>query len=398
MKLLLVNSFLHPRGGDTTLLFDEWAGWTSRGVDVIPFAMRHPENVSSPWSARFPSWRSPRFPGTLGARARALAHAIWNREAAGALDALCREHRPAAAHVHHVHRHLTPAIFAVLRRHDIRTAWTLHDHELVCPNGLRFVNGEACFRCVGGRYGQAITHRCKDGDLVASAGVALEKAVHRALRARLAPDAWVSPSAYLAEGLVQDGFPRDQIHHVPNFVEVRAVPGELGQNVVFAGRLAEEKGIAEVAALALALPERRIDVFGDGACRAMLAPAPNVTLHGSRSRAEVHAALAEAGVVIVPSRWPENQPYAVLEAQLLARPVVATAVGGVPELIEDGVDGWLVPPGNARALVTAVRAALERPEFAAALGRRARARVEREHAPRQWFGRMGKLLGLDVPA
>lgn len=397
MKLLLVNSFLHPRGGDTTLLFDEWAGWASRRIEVIPFAMRHPENVSSPWSARFPSWRSPRFPGTLGARARALAHAIWNREAAGALDDLCRDHRPDAAHVHHVHRHLTPAIFAVLRRHRIRTAWTLHDHELVCPNGLRFVAGEACFRCVGGHYGAAITHRCKDGDLVASAGVALEKSVHRALRSRLAPDVWVSPSRHLAEGLVQDGFPRDRIHHVPNFVEVLAVPGELGTNVVFAGRLAEEKGIAEVAALAAALPGRRIDVFGDGAARSLLARAPNITLHGALPREAVHAALARAGVVIVPSRWPENQPYAVLEAQLLARPVVASAVGGVPELIENGVDGWLVPPGDAPALVAAVRGALEGGDVAAALGQRARARVRREHAPEGWFQRMGALLGFEDP-
>lgn len=392
MKLLLVNSFLHPRGGDTTLFFDEWAGWTSRGVDVIPFAMRHPENLSSPWSARFPSWRSPRFPGTLGARARALAHAIWNREAAGALDALCREHRPDAAHVHHVHRHLTPAIFAVLRRHGIRTAWTLHDHELVCPNGLRFVGGEPCFRCVGGRYGQAVVHRCKDGDLVASAGVALEKAVHRALRARVAPDVWVSPSAYLAAGLIQDGLPPERIHHVPNLVEVSAAPGLLGENVVFAGRLAEEKGIVEVAALARALPDRRIDVYGDGACRSVLAAVSNIRLHGSCSRADVHAALANAGVVIVPSRWPENQPYAVLEAQMLARPVVAASVGGVPELIDDGVDGWLVPAGDAAALVAAVRGSLDRPAAAAEIGHRARARVQREHAPERWFRTMGDLL------
>lgn len=395
MKLLLVNSFLHPRGGDTTLFFDEWAGWASRGVEVIPFAMRHPENVVSPWSVRFPSWRSPRSPGTLGARARALAHAIWNREAAGALNDLCRDHRPDAAHVHHVHRHLTPAIFAVLRRHGIRTAWTLHDHELVCPNGLRFVGGEACFRCVGGRYGAAITHRCKDGDLIASAGVALEKSVHRALRGQLSPDAWVSPSRYLAEGLIQDGFPRDRIHHVPNFVEVVAVPGELGTNVVFAGRLAEEKGIAEVATLAAALPGRRIDVYGDGAARHLLAAARNVTLHGALPRENVHAALAQAGVVIVPSRWPENQPYAVLEAQLLARPVVASAVGGVPELIDDDVDGRLVPPGNAPALIDAVRRVFDGGGAAAAMGQRARARVQREHAPERWFQSMGALLGLD---
>ena len=393
MKLLLVNSFLHPRGGDTTLFFDEMAGWASRGVEVIPFAMRHPDNVVSPWAVRFPSWRSPRFPGGPLARAAALSHAIWNREAAGALDRLCRDVRPDAAHVHHVHRHLTPAVFAVLRQHGIRTAWTLHDHEAVCPNGLRFVAGEACFRCAGGRYHEAIRHRCKDGDRLASAGVALEKAVHRALGSRIAPDVWVSPSRTLAAGLVEDGFPSDRIHHVPNFVEVSAEPGDIGHNVVFAGRLAEEKGVAEVAALARARPSLPIDVYGEGTARSVLTGLPNVKLHGSRSREVVHAALATAGAVVVPSRWPENQPYAVLEAQLLARVVVAAAVGGIPELIEDGVDGRLVPPGNAVALTAAVDAALSDPTAAAAMGAAARQRVQREHAAADWFSTMAPILG-----
>ena len=399
MKLLLINSFLHPRGGDTTLFFAEWQGWVTRGVDVIPFAMRHPDNLASEWGARFPSWRSPRAIGEPRVSARSAAAVLrgtWNTEAASALDAVCRQVRPHAAHVHHLPRHLTPAIFPILRRHKVRCVWTLHDHELVCPTGLRYAEGRPCDRCLGGNYSEAIRMRCKDGDRLASVAVAFEKTVHRALRGNVGPHAYVSPSRFLADSLVSDGLPRDSVHHVPNLVAVTSEPGPVGKNVVFAGRLTEEKGIGEVAALARALPAVGVDVFGEGPAAARLAGLHNVRLHGSRPVGEVHAALSTAGVVVVPSRWPENQPYAVTEAQLLSRAVVASAIGGIPELIDDGVDGRLVPPGDAGALVAATRALLDDPAAAARLGAAARERVARTNSASDFFTRMEALLWPDA--
>lgn len=392
MRLLLVNSFLHARGGDTTLFFAEWRGWEARGVEIVPFAMRHPDNEVSPWAVHFPAWRSPRTPVTGPGAAEALAHAVWNRDAARSLARLVAQVRPDAAHVHHVHRHLTPSIFPVLRRAGVRTAWTLHDHELVCPNGLRFTAGAPCFRCQGGRYAAAVRHRCKDGAIGPSVAVAIEKAIHRGLRRMAAPDVYLAPSWHLAEGLVADGVPEASVQHLPNLVEVLAEPGPLGANVVFAGRLTAEKGVDAVAAVARALPAVRVDVLGDGPERGRLAGLANVVCHGQLGRAEVHARLATAGVVLVPSRWPENQPYAVLEAQLLARPVVARAVGGVPELIEDGRTGRLVQTDP--ELVQATRQLLGDPARAAALGAAAQAQVRTTHGAPAWFGRMAAVLGL----
>ncbi len=392
MKLLLVNSFLHPRGGDTTLFYEEWRGWEARGVEVIPFAMRHPENLVSPWSSRFPSWRSPRAAATLFERVRAGVVGVYNHEAAKALEGLVRHVRPQAAHIHHLHRHLTPSVFPVLRRAGVRTAWSLHDHELVCPNGLRFTEGAPCFRCRGGQYTQAVRHRCKDGSVAASLAVAGEKFAHRALRPALLPDRLVCPSRFLADSLIEDGLDEALVEHVPNLVEVSASPGDLGGNVVFAGRLTEEKGIAPLAAMAALLPDVRVDVYGDGPERARLTGVANVVLHGNCPRSTVHAALAAAGAVVVPSLWPENQPYAVLEAQLLGRTVVASRVGGVPELIDHGRDGLLVEPGQAVALADAVRSVLNDRAAARERGARARKRVQLNHSADTWFGRMQALL------
>ncbi len=394
MKLLLINSFLHPRGGDTTLFFSEWAGWEARGVEVIPFAMRHPDNIVSPWAERFPVWRSPRAAATLSERVRAMVRATWNLEATSALRRLIRDVRPDAAHAHHLHRHLTPAIFPVLRAAGVRSAWTLHDHELVCPNGLRYTGGEPCFRCQGGHYAAAVVHRCKDDSTSASLAVAAEKAVHRSLRAHLAPDVYIAPSAALLDGLTADGLSAARCVHVPNLVEVEAPPGQQGANVIFAGRLTIEKGILVLAALARAMPSVRFDVYGDGPAKPALVGLANVCLLGARPRAEVHDALATAGVVVLPSLWPENQPYAVLESQMLGRAVVASAVGGVPEIVTSEVDGLLVPPGDVGELARAVGRVLADRTLAARLGNAARARVQANHGAEQWFSRMEEVLGV----
>jgi glycosyltransferase involved in cell wall biosynthesis len=83
----------------------------------------------------------------------------------------------------------------------------------------------------------------------------------------------------------------------------------------------------------------------------------------------------------VPSRWHENQPMAVLEAFACGLPVVTTGLGGLPELVEPGVDGAIVPAGDPAALAAALTGILADPSLAAAMGKAGRAKVERDFAP-----------------
>ncbi|MBM4392545.1 MAG: glycosyltransferase [Deltaproteobacteria bacterium] len=393
MKLLLGSSFLHPRGGDTTLLLAEWAGWLARGVEVLPFAMRHPDNLAAPTEARFPSWHAPRESRSLGAKLLALVQSTWNREAARALDGLLRDTRPTAAHLHHLHRHLTPSILPILKAHGLRVVWTVHDYELSCPTGLRYRDGAPCDDCRGGHYAAAIAGRCKDGRLLPSAAVALEHAFHRYIDIQQYVDAFVAPSRAVAEALRADGIER--VVHLPNLLPTGGIVSRPAADVVFAGRLTEEKGIYELLGLARALPHATAHVYGDGPLATALLSAGLANLHllGSRPSEEVRGALAAAKLAIVPSRWPENQPYAVLEAQAAGAVVVASRVGGIPEMIDDDVDGVLVPPGDVGALVAAVSRLLGDEALRARMAAAARARIARERDAEEWFGAMRTVLG-----
>jgi glycosyltransferase involved in cell wall biosynthesis len=156
-----------------------------------------------------------------------------------------------------------------------------------------------------------------------------------------------------------------------------------GPVVGFVGRLTEQKDplafVRAVAAVAADVPGLQALVVGDGPLRpALLAEAARCGVAGAFRlagvRRDVPALLAAMDVLLLPSRS-EGFPFAVLEAMAMERAVVATAVNGVPELVEDGVTGVVVPPGDAPALARAAGALLADGPRARALGRAARRRV-----------------------
>jgi glycosyltransferase involved in cell wall biosynthesis len=391
VKVLLITSFWHQRGGDSTVWRAEYAGLRARGHEVVPFAMRHPDNDPSPWEVRFPPWLDVSEGGA--GRVVRVARALWNPAAARALEELLTHWRPDVAHAHHIHRHLTPSVLPVLHGHRIPVAWTAHDYELICATGLAWRDDEPCFRCAGGRWDEAVRGRCRQGDLAQSVFVAAEKRLHQARGVWGLVDRFIAPSRFMAEALIRAGLPQARVVHLPNGVAEQPAADGPGRGWIYAGRLAEEKGVRDLVEVALALPEHGLTVVGDGPLARTLPRLPNVRWLGHRDPTEVARRLRQAAVAVVPSRWPENQPFAVLEAQMAARPVVAASVGGVPELVTDGEDGVLVPPGRPDALAAAVRALLDAPERAARIGAAGRARVLREHDMDRWLSRLERVLG-----
>jgi glycosyltransferase involved in cell wall biosynthesis len=170
----------------------------------------------------------------------------------------------------------------------------------------------------------------------------------------------------LAETMRSIGVKR--VSWVPNGVELPALPapGARERFALYAGRLSPEKGIAELVEATDGLP---LVVAGDGPLRTLV-PA---TL-GFVPRHELERLYATAGVVVLPSRQ-EGLPLSLLEAMAHGCPIVATRVGGIPQLVEHGRSGLLVPPRDPAALRKAIETLLGDPELGRRLGREARGRV-----------------------
>jgi UDP-glucose:tetrahydrobiopterin glucosyltransferase len=153
---------------------------------------------------------------------------------------------------------------------------------------------------------------------------------------------------------------------LPPYVPARSIPWSAasGQGAVFAGRLSPEKGAAEAIDIATAAG-LRIDVYGDAYdpayAREQIEPRhdpPRVTIRPGVPRRAIWTAMAQAAVVLCPSRWDEPFGMAAADAQACGTPVIAFRRGGLAEVIEDGVTGYLVAPGDVAAAAASSRAAL----------------------------------------
>jgi glycosyltransferase involved in cell wall biosynthesis len=206
------------------------------------------------------------------------------------------------------------------------------------------------------------------------------------LTARVA-DLVLAPSAATVAELRRDYQVRDAAV-VPNVTGGLAIESSVEEEppgyLLFVGRLRIRKGV-EVLLEALP-PGARLLIAGDGEHRAALEgrlkgkPGPGVRFLGRCDAGRVRGLLRGAAALVVPSIY-EGMPLVVLEAMEANVPVVASRVSGIPEVVEDGVTGWLVPPEDPGALAAALSAVLEHPDEARRRGEAGRRRVDERFRP-----------------
>jgi glycosyltransferase involved in cell wall biosynthesis len=312
---------------------------------------------------------------------------VWSGASRRGMRQALDEFQPDIVHCHNVYHQLSPSILRAVHAANVPCVMTLHDYKLVCPSYQMLDNGRLCDACVTGGPLQALRHSCKDGSRSSSAFLGVESAVHRWLGAYNPVDRFISPSHFLARQMSRAGVFPDRVSVVPNFADVdRTLVAERpGQGVVFAGRLSHEKGLdILIRAVGKLGPLTRLHVAGDGPSRGRLqaladeVAAGQVTFHGRLSRPALAELVRSCAVCAVPSRWHENQPMTILEAFASGVPVVTTTLGGLPELVRDGVDGALVPPEDPEALAAALAALLAHPGRTHEMGKQARRRAEGE--------------------
>lgn len=391
MRILHVNKFLYRRGGAEAYMLDLAAAQREAGHEVSFFAMEHPDNDADPNADLFPS-RMELDPPPAGAAARAkvAAQIVYRRDARRGMEATLRRVRPDVVHLHNIYHQLSPSILRPIARHGVPALMTLHDYKLICPTYQLLDNGQICEACVGGHFTQAIRRRCNEGSLAGSTLSAVELGLHTLLGAYAPIDVFACPSRFLRDKMAQGKVFPERLEHLPNFCDLeRTVPAtEPGTGVLFAGRLSPEKGVDVLIAAAALMPSSiEVTIAGDGPERerlekqaADLGVTDRVHFLGRVSGERVADEMRAAAVVTVPSRWHENQPMTVLEAYATGRPVVATDLGGLPELIVEGETGRTVPSDAPAALADALSALALNPPAAHAMGHRARASVAEHHS------------------
>ena len=291
---------------------------------------------------------------TIG-RARAAAGLLGGGLAPERVADAVRRSGARVVHAHNLHPSLGWRALAAARAAGARTVLHLHNYRLVCAVGTCFTRGADCTRCHGANTLPGVRLNCRGtGAEAAVYGAALALWQRRLLEHA---DAVVVPSAFALARLRALGAPLDVPVHVVGHVVREVVERSTaagGEHALVVSRLAPEKGVG-VAIAACAAARLPLVIAGDGPDRAALeqqASGTRTTFTGRVDAAVLRGLRATAGLAIVPSRSAETFGLAAAEAMAAGLPVVASAIGALPELCDPA---GLVAPGDAAALAIAAR-------------------------------------------
>jgi len=387
MRILHVDKFLRRSGGAAVYMLDVAAHQERLGHRVEFFSMQDDRNnpaTYEPWFPPHVSFEPP--PAGLRDRLGAGARMIYSLDAARGMAEVIRRFRPDVVHLHNIYHQLSPSILRAPARAAVPVVMTVHDYKLVCPTYRLLSHGTLCEACVGGRVWEATRRRCQGGSLTSSALLTLESGLHRALRAYGPVQRFIAPSRFLAERLRRGGVHPDRVRQLNNPIDTAAVTvrSGAGEGFVSIGRLAPEKGVDTAIRAVGLLDGATLTVAGDGPERGALEAlagqvAPGrVTFTGQLDAAAVATLNRSARAAVAVARWHENMPLSALETMGAAVPLVVSGLGGLPELVTDGVNGLVVPHDDPAALAAALRTLLDNPDRAVALGEAARRTMERD--------------------
>ena len=290
-------------------------------------------------------------------------------------------------HFHNLWPLLTPAALRGARDAGARVVLTVHNYRFACPLGTLLRHGEIHDDCLAGSSLACGLRGAREHGLRAVAyGVALE--LHRRLGwVERWVDAYVAPAEFVRGALARAGIGPDRVHVIRNGVPPSGGagprPASSGPSyALYAGRLAREKGIEVIASAARLAPEVPIVVAGSGPLEESLRRdlPRSLSLVGHQDRERVALLHAGSSMSLLPSTCHEVAPYGALEAAAAGKPVIGSAIGGIPEIVADGTTGLLVPPGDPAALAAAMKRLWHDPDAAAALGAQAALRIRRDHS------------------
>jgi glycosyltransferase involved in cell wall biosynthesis len=368
VKILMVHNAYREPGGEDVVHEAERDLMLAAGHRVVRYLRSNTEiDGYGPWR-----------------RATLPARTLWAWDTHRELRALLAAERPDIAHFTNTFPLVSPAAYDACRSAGVPVVQSLHNYRILCPAATFLRDGQICEECAVHSLRRAVRHRCYRGSRAASAVVAGMLALHRRRRTWSEQvDGYVALTGFARERLVAGGLPPDRVNVVPNFVHPD--PGErieAGGYALFAGRLAPEKGLDTLLQSWRRLESRvPLRIAGDGPLRPVLEAEvarglADVELLGPLPRGELVKVLQGARCLIVPSLWYEGFPMTIVEAFACGVPVIATRLGGLPEIVAEGRTGLLFAPADPGDLARTLESVWTDSEALAEMGRAARREYE----------------------
>lgn len=364
MRILIINKFLYPNGGSETYIFEVGRQLKKMGHKVQYFGMEHEKNIVGNHAESYTS----NMDFHTGKLQKLLYpfRIIYSVEARKKIRIVLDDFMPDVVHLNNFNFQLTPSVLYEIKKYqkdtgrNVKTVFTAHDSQLVCPNHLlqQYISHERCTKCIGGSPFNCTKYKCIHGSLAKSFIGSVEASLYRALGTYRLIDIAICPSRFLKDQLDTCRELQGKTVVMHNFVDSDDMKEQnivkKGDYVLYFGRYSEEKGIETLLKACRKLPEIPFVFAGNGPLEKDVNELSNITNRGFLSGKELEEAIQNARFSVFPSECNENCPFSVMESITNGTPVIGASIGGVPELINDGQNGYLFESGNEEELCSKI--------------------------------------------
>jgi glycosyltransferase involved in cell wall biosynthesis len=362
MRILLAHNRYQNLGGEDTVFDSEASLLEQHGHTVIKFLEDNRRIVNM----------NPLLLAT---------NTIWSEFSYKKLARVLMETKPDVAHFHNIFPLLSPSVYSACRENKVPVIQELQNYRLLCPVATLLRNDHICEDCLGKTPPwPGILHACYRNSRAQTTIVAAMITIHRWLQTwKNKVDLFITPSAFTRGKFIEAGFLPQKIIVCPNlFQPFSKEVKKKNQFVFFIGRLASEKGFAIALSAWQYLDGIPLKVVGDGPLLSEMQrwvqaqKLAQVEFLGWMDRQELAGCYAQARFLIYPSLYYETFGISISEAYSCGVPVIASRLGALAEIVEDGRTGLLFQAGDAKDLASKVQWAWNHPKEMEEMGREAR--------------------------
>jgi len=383
MRLLVIHNHYQQPGGEQVAVEAQVSLLRERGHKVILYTRDNAE------IERYRLWQKAAF----------FPEAVFSRRTYHEIRTLIARERPDVAHVHNVFPLISPSVYCALKDSGIPVVQTVHNFRFLCPNALFYTHGRICERCKYGNTLHAVRWKCYRQSYILSSLYALTIGLHRRAGTFKLIDRFIALTEFVAQKLVGSGLTtQDKISVLGNFMpDPLPRPGSFEKRepyVAYLGRLSPEKGVEILLDAVTGLPDLRVKIAGDGPQTGVLQTIARqrglqqVEFLGRVAGEEKWELLRNATAVVIPSVWYEVFPFVVLESLAAGTPVVASNLGSLPYVVEDGKSGLLFQAGDSQDLREKLAWLVQHPVEALQMGRYGCHSVEEKYCAKAHYDKL----------
>ena len=350
MTILLVNKFHYFKGGSEKYYFTLADAFNKMGHKVVFFSMKDEKNVPCDQEKYFVEKAS--VDGGLKSRLNMVLHIAYSKEAYQKMMMLLKDTNPDLVILNLVHKQITCSIIDAIKKfnQNIPIVWTMHDLICVCPAYTMLDGkGEICEKCLQGNFNFCKKNKCIHGSSLMSFLSTYEAKQIKKHNWYNKVDLFVCPSEFYKKKLTEAHFTKSPIICLRNplpFDTSYEINNHDEGYLLYFGRLSKEKGILSLLEVMKQINYKLV-ILGTGPQVDELKKyvsensLNNVGFKGFIQGKELNTYIKNSRCVLLPSKWYENGPYSAMEAMALGKPLIVSSYGGLPELVENGKNGFV---------------------------------------------------------